>query len=383
MKTIYYTFVTVTLFVLYSCSGNDIKTNDGASIEKIYNTQPDSSIVLQLDSIFTINFDPNFNVAFQDFTPVIFAFDNDSNIFMSNTKRICKFDKKGNFLNIFGEQGQGPGEISSTIISIFISDTCLFAYEVSKSLVHKFNTSCEFIESIPVDNTYYQFIPQKDNSFLALNYNYDFDRKNKLISIIKLDSTFKESTKLYSFNSELSKEGFPYDKGVKIHSGSELYLVYKDKNKYHYDCFSLDKYEIDSIEIKQSISKFFSKDGFSDKKMKDIKEKYRRHFPQFKNSLKEKYYLWNEELGLSIPILDSFLDSKGYLWIQTSANDSLTYNFDIFKDGLLRNSFRYTSEENTIVYFNLHNDILFELIIDRENDKMILIAKRIRYEQLA
>ncbi|PID26847.1 MAG: hypothetical protein CR982_07950 [Candidatus Cloacimonadota bacterium] len=380
MRIVYYLLLVLSLVVCNNCTKKKARTiEDKEGVKSIRNVRPDSSIAVKLDSIFTIVLDSDIDEDFLNFYPALYTLDKNSNIFMSNGEKIYKVNNRGKLLTKFGGKGQGPGEFSSFVSHIFVVDNYLYAYELSNSTIHKFDTSGRFVKSFPTDYPLYQILPLKDKTFLALNYSYDNKNKIKSTTILKLDLSLRKSKEIYKFDRKLSKDGFPYDNGMNIHLGDNLYLVYKDRYKYHYDIFSLETPSHDSIKKKQSVSKSVYRDDYSDKKMKDIKSEYRKHFPEFKNTFRERLYLWNKKLSLDIPIVNSFLDNKDYLWIQTTSRDSLEYKFDIFKDGLFRNTYTYTAKENERVYFYFTGDILLKFSFNIKSGETFLVANKILY----
>jgi hypothetical protein len=215
---------------------NNIKSifisNVGKNLEYIFLETNQSSLIGEIDQI-TLS---------------------DSNIYVSDTKKILQFDILGKFIRQIGNNGRGPGEYSYVMdICIDQNNENIFILSYPKLL--EFDFKGNFIKTFKIPIMSSQFILQDTNRFLFYQLNLPSKIENRDyswyiinsqgITLNKIRNTFKRSkspgmwidkSPLYSFNKNINLMEF----------GSDTLLYLKDKIVPEpYAIFNLGKIKMD------------------------------------------------------------------------------------------------------------------------------------------
>jgi hypothetical protein len=262
-----------------------------------------------------------------------FAVDSEENIYFLNNKNpesiVFKFDIKGNFVDSFGRQGQGPGEAQwPTSLRIFGQDEIAFTDSHHKFLI--FSKHGNLIDEKSIISTFISVVTPLDNGKYLIEKAL-FDTQAEYIMqnpLILCSSEFEEIKELerYKYPNYLTKKRF---------NGLVSHVVY---------CVTREKFYVGNPDRGYEIW-LYDQDGNLQKKIRkeyksvDVSEEVkksilRRYDAPGYEEIKKKIYFPDK-----MPPYESFFaDDKGRLFVKTNekGKNHEEYMFDIFNpDGIL------------------------------------------------
>ena len=327
MKIIIY--ILLILSIITSCSKNKTYTiviSDGVKkylnknipnnkdlniiVKELFRIKGCSDKVLLSDGLFT--------------DPTALDIDSKGNIYVLDTKSssIKKFDKNGEFINSFGKQGSGPGEMRYPV-SIFCQNDTISVLNQSVKQIVKFDALGNFIENqstkkckMPVYLT-----GVGNNKLVTLLCNWRKEKDGKY-----MDYDLALITNEYNIIKYFVKQSIPekdvyyadYDHPFSI-SSNEIFI-----SKYSKSNYSIDVYDHNGNK-KYSIIKTYRKVKLTDEELYELHgENMPSNMYKFKNSINK-----------------IFSDNNGYLWVAISIDrnekNKKDFVIDVFKNGIYQN----------------------------------------------
>lgn len=261
-----------------------------------------------------------------------FGIDSEGNIYFLNNKNpeniIFKFNRKGNFIDSFGRQGQGPGEAQwPTSLRIYRQDEIAFTDSHHKFLI--FTKHGNLIRETGIVSTFIGVVTPLDNGNLLIEKSL-FDPRGEYIMqrpLILCNSEFGEIKELerYKYPNYLTKRRFNALVSDVIYSVSKgkIYVGNADRG---YEIFM---YDLDGNLLKK-IRKRYNPVKVPEEVKKNILERYEEPgFEKFKNKI---YFP-----DVMPPYKSFFTEDKGELFVMTNekGKNPEEYMFDIYNpDGI-------------------------------------------------
>jgi len=111
--------------------------------------------------------------------------DNEGNIFVDDMSnfRIQKYDRKGKYLQTFGRKGQGPGDFQMPMLARIENNSGnILVKDYGENLVI-LNKQGIYINNIHLGKLIYDFIPNEDETIIAILMTGNMDKKHSLCKI--------------------------------------------------------------------------------------------------------------------------------------------------------------------------------------------------------
>lgn len=262
-----------------------------------------------------------------------FGVDSEENIYFLNNKNpesiIFKFDRKGNLIDSFGRQGQGPGEAQwPTSLKIFGQDEIAFTDSHHKFLI--FSKNGNLINEKSIVSTFISVVTPLDNGKYLIEKSL-FDTRAEYIMqtpLILCGSEFEDIKELerFKYPNYITENRF---NGLVSHvvccvTRRKFYVGNPDRG---YEIYLYDQ----DGNLMKKIRKEYKPVEVSEEVKKSILGRY--DVPGFEE-IKKKIYFPDE-----MPPYESFFtDDKGRLFVKTNekGKNPEEYMFDIFNpDGIL------------------------------------------------
>ena len=262
-----------------------------------------------------------------------FAVDSEENIYFLNNKNpesiVFKFDRKGNFIDSFGKQGQGPGEAQwPTSLKIFRQDEIAFTDSHHKFLI--FSKNGNLINEKSIVSTFISVVtPLDDGKYLIEKALFDTQAEYIMQNpLIFCSSEFEEIKELerYKYPNYLTRKKF---------NGLVSHVVYYVAREKFYVGNPDRGYEIWLYDQDGNLLKKIRKEYKSVAVSEEVKKSILRRYdaPGYEE-IKTKIYFPDK-----MPPYESFFaDDKGRLFVKTNekGKNHEEYMFDIFNpDGIL------------------------------------------------
>jgi hypothetical protein len=334
VKQVFLIFVLLALIV--SCSRREknytIEEVNGVKVYKNINKPSVKELDISIKELFKIHgIDETAENAPNEFIfPFDMDVDNEGKIFIVDYKTgtVKKFGKNGKFAKSFGKKGDGPGEMRNPT-QIAILNNIVFVVDPGSRRILKFDKEGNFIEIVKITAGIPSFLQlvEKDK-FICVMYKYKVTEKGPqhcldlVLTNFRLEEicTLRENP-LKADPGEVILDTFnPYTIG-----DNKIFVAENSEDKYKINVFDF------SGKLLYSIEKEYNKILFKKEEFKEMENTY---WEIFKNStflkpIKAKYKKSIHHL---------YCDKEGRLLVVSSVerNASNRYDFlvDVFKDGV-------------------------------------------------
>ncbi len=176
----------------------------------------------------------------------------DKYIFVHDVKsrKIYRYDKKGNFINSIGKIGQGPGEyVYLFYMDILPDEEKIYLYTNVGMIIYGFDGAIiEFIDKTLPTDLFNALEPRFFiyNNQVFLNDRIPVQAKKDLWSLALLDNLFGIDKKFYNpsyigLEKEIIDHGTKYDKRENYWTDGDLMV------DFHEDCFTMSYWGVDTI----------------------------------------------------------------------------------------------------------------------------------------
>jgi len=256
-----------------------------------------------------------------------FGVDSEEDIYFLNSKNpeniIFRFNRKGNFIDSFGRQGQGPGEAQwPTSLRIYGHDEIAFTDSHHKFLI--FTKHGNLIRETSIVSTFIDVVTPLDNGHHLIEKSLFNTRAEYIMQrpLILCNSEFEEIKELekYKYPNYLTKKrfnGLISDVIYKVSKG-KIYVGNADKG------YEICVYDLNGNLLKK-IRKEYNTIKVSEEVKKNILERYEQ--PGFEGFKKKIYFP-----DIMPPYKSFFIDDKGELFVMTNekGKNPEEYMFDIY-----------------------------------------------------
>lgn len=157
------------------CISCNTKKDEGMVTDNSIYFNTSKSIVLSLDDAKLINKD-KINLAFSDSTLIpaysnILIADDNIIVFSQRTNEIFRFDKEGNFKNLIGKRGNGPGEFQEMNDIIMSPNNKKVIELLDNKSIHKYSIDGEFLSKKEFEFPAFSFVAHNDCYWFYLGDN--------------------------------------------------------------------------------------------------------------------------------------------------------------------------------------------------------------------
>ncbi|MBN2857828.1 MAG: 6-bladed beta-propeller [Candidatus Delongbacteria bacterium] len=347
--------------ILFSCGldqSNSVEIIDGITVYKNGNYPVERDLGIKTELLFTLNQDTG------DTTDVIRSIsaiesDYDGNIYVLDRRRgsVFKYSGTGELKKVFGNRGNGPGEMTAPMEMLCADDTLYIADRRLRKVI-VFNTVGEYIRDIiPLrDNGFPEsMVKMSDGNFAGILFGRSGGRGSSEMSLTYnlavLDRKFEKKADIVSKKIEVDfREFMPDDHLNKfIYGQGKIYVAENTEGKYQINVYD------SSGEKKEEIRKSYARVSYTEEERLFMKEEF------------ETRYRWREidvsKFRHKKAISDLFYHKDGYLLVdggrKRNGSDMVNFIVDIFKDGVYLNTVDI-NKENPEFY---HNPDGFEKVL--------------------
>jgi hypothetical protein len=210
-----------------------------------------------------------------------FDIDSEGKIFISNLKAkenyIFMLNKDGSLVSVFGNAGQGPGELQSPMELVISNQDEVFVADRGKVVV--FSNTGQFIKDFRIDNEYQKIIPLDRSRYLAIAVKLNEDLSQSF-QVILCSSGLEELKTLDSSKIESFK------KAARVNIISTLVHWQKSNNRIYTG--NTDGYEIRVSDFDGTLLRSFKKEYeavlLSDKDRELYEQQLQRYPPEIRES---------------------------------------------------------------------------------------------------
>ena len=291
MKKIRVLFLLIVTFFLYSCNKNEYKVKSkDIDFKSISITKSKTKNILDIGRIKkAVKLETNDNSLIGNIDKIIC--DKNEDFYIADyysSKKVFRFDKKGNFIRSYGKIGQGPGEYNSIRGFALDSESNIFLLANYKLI--KFDKNGKLLKEIRIKYHSGYITIVNDLIYIFILGYRDVPKNKKQILI--LNSNLKKVGEIGTYDTRLEKYLFI---PIKIFAKNQDNLYFIDIYDFKLNIFNQKSKEMSSLRIpneNKSLDNIWEKNQryLSEKDMDKVKNKTHRF---------EKIFSFNDNLLLT------------------------------------------------------------------------------------
>lgn len=291
MREIKVLFLLIVTFLLYSCNKSEYKVKSkDIDFKSISITKSKTKNIFDIGKIKkAVKLETKDNSLIGNIDKVIC--DKNEDFYVADydsSKKVFRFDKKGNFIRSYGKIGQGPGEYNSIEGFALDSESNLFLLGNYKLI--KFDKNGKLLKEIRIKYFSGYIIIVNDLIYIFILRYRDIPRNKKAILI--LDTNFKKVGEIGTYDKRLEKYLFI---PIKIFAKNQNNLYFIDVYNFKLNIFNQKSKEMSCLKIPNknaSLDNIWKKNQryLSEKDMDRIKDKIHRF---------DRIFSFNDNLLLS------------------------------------------------------------------------------------
>lgn len=353
------------LMLLISCSKEQtctVSEKDGVKTYRNKNIPTVEKLDFNPVKKFTLNADSN-DVNYLSYIDLDFTgVDNEQNIYIADggaSPKVNKYDKNGNFITRFVNQGLGPGEVNR-ITYLCVKNDTVYVGDDNQSVL-MFNTSGEFLNKIRPEGYRFQVRPLGTNKFLCAFLREELvENKILLTKELTIMNNSFEPLKILNQMKFLGEEMSVPDVIDWVSSTKDkIYVGVNDKMFYKINVFDHNGNLIEEIYKNYSAITF-------------TEEEYEKMTAFLKRA--EQASLNRNLVNKKRSVVGVYTDKNGNLIIQpavdTSKGNTDGIVLDFFKENTYLNTYLLKTEKPYYqcdfgIFLSFYNDKMFK--IDSEN----------------
>ncbi|MEA2005849.1 MAG: 6-bladed beta-propeller, partial [Acidobacteriota bacterium] len=204
MKKIKVLFLLIVTFFLYSCNKNEYKVKSKyIDFKSISIIKSKTKNILDIGKIKkAVKLETKDNALIGNVDSLIY--DKNEDFYIADyysSKKVFRFDKKGNFVRSYGKIGQGPGEYNSILSFALDSESNVFLLGNYKLI--KFDKNGKLLKEIRIKYHSGDIIIVNDLIYISI-LRYRYVPKNKK-AILIIDTNLKKVGEMLTYDTRLEK----------------------------------------------------------------------------------------------------------------------------------------------------------------------------------
>jgi len=216
-------------------------------------------ILLEVEEDLSIGREDDDNYLFYD--PRNISVDEQRNIYIleRGNHRIQKFDKDGNYLQTIGKKGQGPGEFERPYSLVLDKNSNIYVSDRRK--IHFFNPSGEFVKTISLsDQVNNFFVSSEGNIFGLMIQRIERERTGLIVKMNSEGKILKNIAQLAEVTQVMRKSGNVTSRFSITHGYNySLYFAFLNNNQIYYGDSS--EYSFSRINLVGEVELIIKKEG--------------------------------------------------------------------------------------------------------------------------
>jgi len=310
----------------------EVELTNGTKIIKNPSEPVYGEILLELEEELSIGREDDDNYLFYD--PRNISVDEQRNIYIleRGNHRIQKFNKDGNYLRTIGKEGQGPGEFERPYSLVLDKNSNIYVSDRRK--IHFFNPSGEFVKTIPLsDQVNNFFVSSEGNIFGLMTQRIEKERTRLIVKMNSEGKILKNIVQLAEVTQVMRKsENVTSTFSITHDYNYSLYFTFSDNNQIYYGDSS--EYSFSRINLEGNVELIIKKEesyqSISQKEKDKILEAFSELIKQWPKGVVEEAVQFPAHRPFFNRVL---IDDKGRIYIKKVKpvlDETESLEFDVF-----------------------------------------------------